>query len=82
VGNWRIFFDLTAEQLLIEVRDVVRRTTTTYRKRWTYALNHPPLAARDPRPASAALRLPTLARRWRKRRRSTISYSPDLFPVG
>jgi mRNA-degrading endonuclease RelE of RelBE toxin-antitoxin system len=33
VGNWRIFFDLSPEQLLVEVRDIVRRTTTTYRKR-------------------------------------------------
>jgi predicted transcriptional regulator/mRNA-degrading endonuclease RelE of RelBE toxin-antitoxin system len=33
VGSWRIFFDLSPERLLVEVRDIERRTTTTYRKR-------------------------------------------------
>jgi mRNA-degrading endonuclease RelE of RelBE toxin-antitoxin system len=33
VGNWRIFFDLDRAQRLVEVRDIVRRATTTYRKR-------------------------------------------------
>jgi len=33
VGNRRILFDLYPEQLLIEVRYIERRTSTTYRKR-------------------------------------------------
>lgn len=33
VGNWRIFFDLDRVQRVVEVRDILRRTTTTYRKR-------------------------------------------------
>jgi mRNA-degrading endonuclease RelE of RelBE toxin-antitoxin system len=32
-GSWRIFFDLYPERLLVEVTDIVRRTTTTYRRR-------------------------------------------------
>ncbi len=33
VGNWRIFFDAHRDGRVIEVTDVSRRTTTTYRKR-------------------------------------------------
>lgn len=33
VGNWRLPLDIYADQLLIYVADLVRRTTTTYRKR-------------------------------------------------
>jgi len=33
VGNWRIIFDLYPSLRLVEVRYIVRRTTTTYRKR-------------------------------------------------
>lgn len=33
VGNWRILFDLSPEQLSVDVRDIERRTTTTHRKR-------------------------------------------------
>jgi mRNA-degrading endonuclease RelE of RelBE toxin-antitoxin system len=33
VGDWRIFFDVYPEQRLVEVTDIVRRTTTTYRGR-------------------------------------------------
>jgi mRNA-degrading endonuclease RelE of RelBE toxin-antitoxin system len=33
VGNWRIFFDAHRDGRIIEVTDVSRRTTTTYRKR-------------------------------------------------
>lgn len=32
-GNWRLPVDIYADQLLIYVADLVRRTTTTYRKR-------------------------------------------------
>ncbi len=33
VGDWRIFFDAYPEQRLVEVSDIQRRTTTTYRRR-------------------------------------------------
>lgn len=33
VGDWRIFFDVDREHAIIDVTDVARRTTTTYRKR-------------------------------------------------
>ena len=33
VGDWRLFFDVYPEERLVEVRDIQRRTTTTYRKR-------------------------------------------------
>ena len=31
VGNWRIFFDAYAEQRMVHVTEIRRRTTTTYR---------------------------------------------------
>ncbi len=33
LGSWRIFFDVYRDTNLIEVTDITRRTTTTYRKR-------------------------------------------------
>ncbi len=30
VGNYRIFFDVDVEELLVDVTDIRRRTTTTY----------------------------------------------------
>jgi mRNA-degrading endonuclease RelE of RelBE toxin-antitoxin system len=33
VGNWRIFFDVSHDQRLVEVTSIERHTTTTYRKR-------------------------------------------------
>lgn len=33
VGDWRIFFDVYPEERLVEVTDIVQRTTTTYRGR-------------------------------------------------
>ena len=30
VGNYRIFFDVDLEELLVDVTDIRRRTTTTY----------------------------------------------------
>ncbi len=33
VGDWRIFFDVYAEQRLVEVTDIARRPTTTHRRR-------------------------------------------------
>ena len=30
VGNYRIFFDVDVEELLVNVTDIRRRTTTTY----------------------------------------------------
>jgi hypothetical protein len=33
VGNRRIFFDAYPEQRAIHITDIVRRTTTNYRKR-------------------------------------------------
>ena len=30
VGNYRIFFDVDAEGLIVDVTDIRRRTTTTY----------------------------------------------------
>ena len=33
VGDWRIFFDVVPELRLVEVTDIVRRTSTTYRRR-------------------------------------------------
>lgn len=33
VGDWRIFFDVHPEQHLVEVVEIQRRTTTTYRRR-------------------------------------------------
>ena len=33
VGDWRIFFDVYPDRRLVEVVDIRRRTTTTYRRR-------------------------------------------------
>lgn len=33
VGNWRIFFDVDRALQRVEVADIKRRTTTTYRKK-------------------------------------------------
>jgi mRNA-degrading endonuclease RelE of RelBE toxin-antitoxin system len=33
VGDWRIFVDVYRERRQVEVTDIERRTTTTYRKR-------------------------------------------------
>ena len=33
VGNWRILFSLDAERKIVWVKDIDRRTTTTYKKR-------------------------------------------------
>jgi mRNA-degrading endonuclease RelE of RelBE toxin-antitoxin system len=33
VGDYRIFFDVERHQRLIRVHDIVRRTSTTYRRR-------------------------------------------------
>ena len=33
VGDWRIFFDVYPARRLVEVREIKRRTTTTYRRR-------------------------------------------------
>ena len=33
VGNWRIFFDADRDHRTIDITDIVRRTSTTYRKR-------------------------------------------------
>jgi len=33
VGNWRLPLDIYPDKLLVYVADVLRRTTTTYRKR-------------------------------------------------
>jgi mRNA-degrading endonuclease RelE of RelBE toxin-antitoxin system len=33
VGDWRIFFDVYPDQRLVDVVDIDRRTTTTYRRR-------------------------------------------------
>lgn len=33
VGDWRILFDLYPDRRLVDVVDIRRRTTTTYRKR-------------------------------------------------
>ena len=33
VGDWRLFFDLDWTRTIVDVTEVVRRTTTTYRKR-------------------------------------------------
>ena len=33
VGDWRLFFDLDWTRTTIDVTEVVRRTTTTYRRR-------------------------------------------------
>jgi len=33
VGDWRIFFDVYPEQRLVDIVDIHRRTTTTYRQR-------------------------------------------------
>lgn len=33
VGDWRIFFDVDRERRIVDVTDIARRTTTTYRKR-------------------------------------------------
>jgi mRNA-degrading endonuclease RelE of RelBE toxin-antitoxin system len=33
VGDWRVFFDVDRERRQVEVTDIERRTTTTYRKR-------------------------------------------------
>ena len=33
VGDYRIFFDVERDQRLIRVHDIVRRTSTTYRRR-------------------------------------------------
>jgi mRNA-degrading endonuclease RelE of RelBE toxin-antitoxin system len=33
VGEWRTFFDVYPERRLVEVTEIQRRTTTTYRRR-------------------------------------------------
>ena len=33
VGDYRVFFDLDRDERLIRVHDIVRRTSTTYRRR-------------------------------------------------
>lgn len=33
VGNWRIFFEADRAHRVVEITDIVRRTSTTYRKR-------------------------------------------------
>ena len=33
IGDWRIFFDIYPELRIVEVVNIERRTTTTYRKR-------------------------------------------------
>jgi len=33
IGDWRIFFDVDPERRVVEVSDIMRRTTTTYRRR-------------------------------------------------
>ena len=33
VGDWRLFFDVYPERRLVEVTELARRTTTTYRRR-------------------------------------------------
>ena len=33
VGDWRILFDVDRSARTVDVTDIVRRTTTTYRKR-------------------------------------------------
>lgn len=33
VGDWRIFFDVYPEHRFVDVVDIQRRTTTTYRRR-------------------------------------------------
>ena len=33
VGDWRLFFDVYPRLLRVEVLDIQRRTTTTYRRR-------------------------------------------------
>jgi len=33
VGDWRIFFDVYPEQRRVEVTEIIRRSTTTYRRR-------------------------------------------------
>ena len=33
IGDWRILFDVDPEQRLVDVREILRRTTTTYRHR-------------------------------------------------
>ena len=33
LGDWRIFFDVDWTRAVVDVTDVARRTTTTYRKR-------------------------------------------------
>ena len=35
VGDWRILFDLYPDRHLVDVGDIRRRTTTTYRRRGT-----------------------------------------------
>ena len=48
VGNWRIFFDAYPRVHTLEVTDVLRRTTTTYRKRhWLWTNSH--LCGTNPR---------------------------------
>ncbi len=32
-GDWRIFFDAYPDQRTVHISEIVRRTTTTYRKR-------------------------------------------------
>ena len=32
VGDWRIFFDVYLERRVVDVPDIRRRTTTTYRR--------------------------------------------------
>jgi mRNA-degrading endonuclease RelE of RelBE toxin-antitoxin system len=33
VGDWRIFFDVDSQNHVVDVPDIKRRTTTTYRKK-------------------------------------------------
>jgi mRNA interferase RelE/StbE len=33
VGDYRVFFDLERDERLVRVHDIVRRTSTTYRRR-------------------------------------------------
>ncbi len=33
IGNYRVLFDLYPEQQLVDIIDITRRTSTTYRKR-------------------------------------------------
>ncbi len=41
VGNWRIFFEADRAHRVVEITDIVRCTSTTYRKRLGGANPHP-----------------------------------------